>query len=226
MIKQLKITLLLAFCMGYTIVAQAQKIVKEGVAIYSVEYDLPAEQQAMAGMLPKEFKVAFKGNYSMFKMDMGMFATSVILNNLTNETLTLTDIPMQNKKFVVKMSKAEAEKMQGVQPGQEDYKVTQTTETKKIAGYNCTKYLLKDQTEDTDIELWATDEIQIPASALTSTIKGIKGVPIAFSTNAAGMKSKLTLKSISEEPVADINFNIPAGYELMDVEDLMSQMGR
>ncbi|HET8828052.1 MAG TPA: DUF4412 domain-containing protein [Pelobium sp.] len=225
MIKHLKIILLIALCLGYTFVAQAQKIVKEGVAIYSVEYDLPAEQQAMAGMLPKEFKVAFKGNYSMFKMDMGMFATSVILNNLTNETLTLTDVPMQNKKFAVKMSKAEAEKMQGVQPGQEDYKVTKTTETKKIAGYNCTKYLLKDETEDTDIELWATDEIQIPANALTSAIKGIKGVPIAFSTNTGGLKSKLTLKSISEEPVAEINFNIPAGYELMDFKDLMGQMG-
>lgn len=225
MIKYLKTTLLAAICIGCTFIAQAQKVIKEGIATYTVEYDLPADQQSMAAMLPKEFKVAFKGNYSQFKMDMGMFATSVILDNSTNETLTLTDVPMQSKKIAVRMNQSEAEKMREMQSGEEDYEVTETTETKKIAGYNCKKYTLKDKSEGSETELWATTEIQIPASALTSAIKKIKGVPIAFSNKANGMKTKLTLKSISEEPVSDINLTIPAGYEIMDFKDLMSKMG-
>lgn len=225
MIKYLKTTLLVAVCVGYTFLAKAQKVIKEGVAVYSVEYALPPDQQAMAGMLPKEFKVTFKGNYSMFKMDMGMFSTSVILNNATNETLSLTDVPIQNKKIAVKMNKSESERMKEMQSGSQDYDVKETTETKKIAGYNCTKYLLRDKAEGTDIELWATTDIEIPASALTSTIKGVRGVPVEFSNKANGIKSKLTLKSISSEAVADISFDVPADYEVVDFKDLMSQMG-
>ncbi len=226
MIKYLKITFITAICLGYTLIAQAQKAITEGVAIYTVEYDLPPEQQGIAGMLPKEFKVSFKGDYSLFKMDMGMFTTSVITNNLTNETLALTDMPMQNKKIAMKMSKSEVERMKGIESGEQDFEVKQTTETKMITGYNCTKYVLKDKIENTTNEMWATTEIQIPASALTSVVKGVKGVPVVFNNETNGMKTKLTLKSISQESVTDINFNIPAGYEIVDFNSAMGQIGR
>ncbi len=57
----------------------------------------------MASMLPSEFKVAFKADLSKFRMDMGMYATEVIFNSTTKETLSLTEVPMQNKKIAVKM---------------------------------------------------------------------------------------------------------------------------
>jgi len=224
--KLLKLTLLIITLIGFNFVASAQKTIKEGTAIYTVEYDLPADQQSIAGMLPTEFKVSFKGEYSTFTMDMGIFTTTVISNNTTNEKLSLTEVPMQNKKIAVKMSPEQFKKMQGLAVNEEDLKVTQTSETKKIAGYNCTKYLMKDKESNTDAEIWATTEINMPTNSLNATIKGIKGVPIAFNTNASGIKSKLTLKSVVEEPVADISFVAPTDYELMDFNDLMSQMGK
>ena len=225
MIKLLKTTLIVAICMGCTFMAQAQKVIKEGTVTYAVEYNLPADQQSMAEMLPKEFKVAFKGDYSKFKMDMGMYATSVIFNNASNETLSLTDVPMQNKKIAVKMNKEQSEKMREFQAGEQDFDVTPTTESKKIAGYNCTKYVLKDKTSGTESEVWATTDIQIPTNSLTSAIKGVKGVPVEFNQDARGIKSKMTLKNISEDTVSDIDFQVPTGYEVMDFDALMSQMG-
>lgn len=225
MLKNLKVILVAAICMGYTFSAQAQKVIKEGTAVYSVEYDLPADQQAMAAMLPKEFKVSFKGDYSMFKLDLGMYATSVIYNNATQQSLSLTDVPMQNKKIAVKMSDEQSTKIREMQNGDEDFEVTPTAETKKIAGYNCTKYTLKDKESGDLSEIWATTEIAIPKSSLTSTIKGVKGVPIEFNQNSAGMKFKMALKSITEETVADINFDVPAGYEIMTFDDVLGQMG-
>ena len=166
MLKNIKIGLIAFICLGSTFVAQAQKVIKEGTATYAVEYDLPAAQQSMAAMLPKEFKVQFKGDYSKF-----------------------------------------------------------TTEKKLISGYNCTKYLLKDKISGNEMEVWATMDIVIPTNTLTASIKNVKGVPVEFSSNARGMKSKMTLKSVSEQPVPDIKLDIPTGYETMTFEDLMSQMG-
>ncbi|MBK0383022.1 DUF4412 domain-containing protein [Pedobacter sp. SD-b] len=225
MFKNIKTGLIAFICLGSTIAAHAQKVIKEGTATYAVEYDLPAAQQSMASMLPSEFKVQFKGDYSKFKMDMGMYATEVVFNNATKESLSLTDVPMQNKKIAVKMTKEQTDKMQELQSGEKDIEVTPTTETKKIGGYNCTKYILKDKISGEDAEVWATTDISIPANSLTANIKNVKGVPVEFSSNARGIKSKMTLKSISEEPVEDIKMEIPTGYETMTFEDVMKQMG-
>ena len=167
----------------------------------------------------------FKGDLSKFKMDMGMYSTQVIYNNATKESLSLTEVPMQSKKIAVKMTKEQSEKMQEMQSGEQDYEITATTETKKIAGYNSTKYLLKEKSSGAISEVWTTTEIEIPTNTLTSTIKGVKGVPLEFSTNARGMKSKMTFKGIKEEAVTDINMNIPNGFETMKFEDLLTQMG-
>jgi GLPGLI family protein len=225
MLKNIKIGLIAFICLGSTFVAQAQKVIKEGTATYAVEYDLPAAQQSMAAMLPKEFKVQFKGDYSKFKMDMGMYATEVMMNNATKETLSLTDVPIQNKKIAVKMNQEQTKKMQEMQSGETDIQTTVTTEKKLISGYNCTKYLLKDKISGNEMEVWATMDIVIPTNTLTASIKNVKGVPVEFSSNARGMKSKMTLKSVSEQPVPDIKLDIPTGYETMTFEDLMSQMG-
>lgn len=226
MIKIFKTTLIAIACIGYTYVAQAQKTVKEGTVTYAVEYNLPANQQSMASMLPSEFKVAFKADLSKFRMDMGMYATEVIFNSTTKETLSLTEVPMQNKKIAVKMNKEQSEKIKELQAGgEQDFEVTATTETKKVAGYNCTKYLLKEKNTGEKSEVWATTEIDIPTNPLTSSIIGIKGVPMEFSSNARGMKSKMTFKSISEDAVKEINMTIPDGFETMKFEDLLSQMG-
>ncbi len=225
MLKQLKTTLIVAICMGYTVMAQAQKVIKQGTVTYGVEYNLPADQQSIAALLPKEFEVIFKGDYSKFKMDMGMYATSIILNSSTNEMLTLTDVPMQAKKIAVKMDKDQSERMRELQSGEQNFEVTLTKESKKIAGYNCVKYLLKAKESGTQSEVWTTTEIQIPTNSLTSAIKGVEGVPVEFTQDTRGMKSKMTLKSIDEGAVADIDFQIPTGYEVMDFNTLMTQMG-
>jgi GLPGLI family protein len=225
MIKNLKLSLVALLCLGYAFTANAQKTIKEGAIVYNVEYDLPPEQQAMAAMLPTSYKVNFKGDYSVFKMDLGMFSTEVIYNNATKETLSLTEVPMQNKKIAMKMNAEQSKKMQEMQNGEKDFEVKTTTETKQIAGYNCTKFILNDKISGESAEVWATTELNIPANSLTSSFKDIVGVPVQFNTNAQGMKTKMTLKEAKEEVVTDINMNIPAGYELMTFEDLLKQMG-
>ena len=123
------------------------------------------------------------------------------------------------------MSKTNLQKMQELQAGEKDLEIKATTETKQIAGYNCTKYTIKDKISGEQSELWATGDLKIPANTLTSTFKDIKGVPVEFSTNARGLKSKITLKEVKEEIVTEINMTVPSDYETMTFDDLLKQMG-
>ena len=50
-------------------------------------------------------------------------------------------------------------------------------------------------------------------------------MPVQFSTNARGLKSKMTLKEVKEETVAEINMTVPSDYETLTFDELMKQMG-
>lgn len=225
MIKTVKLGLFAFICLGSSFVAQAQKTINEGTITYAVEYDLPPDQQAMVAMLPTEYKVDFKGGLTKFKMDMGMFATEAIYNNNTKETLSLTDIPMQNKKVAVKMNEEQNGKMSEMQYGEKDYDIKATTETKKIAGFNSIKYVLTDKISNTTVDVWATTELVVPMNSVASAFKMVKGMPVEFVINARGLKTKITLKEVKETTVADIKMDIPAGYETLTFEELLKQMG-
>ncbi|TAF46156.1 MAG: hypothetical protein EAZ51_01915 [Sphingobacteriales bacterium] len=224
MIKIFKLAIITAICAINTL-ANAQKIITEGIVTYGLTYNLPADKQAMAAMLPNEYGMKFKGDLSQFKMDMGMFVTEVIFNNSTKETLSLTDVPFQDKKIAVKMTKSQTEKMAEMQGNNKNFDVTPTTEKKIIATYNCTKYLCKDKETGKVVEVWATTDVQVPANTLTTMFNSIKGVPMEFSTDSQGIKAKITVKAINAQKVEPIKMDIPTGYELMSFDDLIKQMG-
>lgn len=224
MIKTIKIAIIALLCTT-VLVANAQKKITQGTITYALVYNLPADKQAMAAMLPQEYKMSFKDELSQFKMDMGMFSTIITYNNKNKETLSLTEVPIQSKKIAVKMNKEQTEKMAEMQGGNKDLEITSTIEKKLIGNYNCTKYVCKDKESGSVTEVWATQDVAIPTNTLTTMFKGINGVPIQFSTDARGIKAKITVKSIVEENVGDINMNIPKEYEVMSFDDLVKQMG-
>ncbi len=224
MLKSVKFLAIAFICLG-GFVANAQKKINEGVMIYTVEYELPPEQQSMASMLPKENKVYFNGTMSKFNLDMGMFSTTVISNGETKEALSLTEVPMQNKKIAMKMNKEQVEAMQEKQGGIKDYEYKATSEKKMIAGFNCVKSTVTDKNSDFTGEIWATTDIEVPLNSLTSNYSTLKGVPVEFTSTMNGVKTKMTLKEVKEEKVGDLKMDVPAGYETMTFEEVMKQMG-
>lgn len=225
MLKNLKLGLIAFICIGSSFVAQAQKTIKSGTITYAVEFQLPPDQQAMAAMLPSEYKVVFNGDVSKFKLDMGMFSTEVIYNAGSNESLSLTDVPMQNKKIAVKMTSDQTKQMQEMQSGEKDFEVKTTSETKKIGAHNCSKYILTDKISGDKTDVWTTNEIVLPLNSLTAAVKDVKGFPVAFESTANGMKIKMTLKQIKEEEIPVITFDIPSGYEVMTFDTMLQMMG-
>src|SRR5690606_7913454 len=95
---------MVAFIFLGTLTVKAQKTINEGFISYNAEYNLPADQQMAAAMLPKEYKIYFKGDISKFTMDLGMMTNKVIANSKTNTGLMLMEIPMANQKIAVKMT--------------------------------------------------------------------------------------------------------------------------
>lgn len=202
---------------------KAQNHISEGYVSYIAEYDLPADQQMVAAMLPKEYKIYFKNEISKFVIDMGMMKSQVISNEKTDYGLMLMEIPMADQKVAVKLTPEDKAK-QKEELG--DFEISKTKQTKVISGYNATKYTVKEKKSATDMEIWATTDLKIPLNSFTESFQGIEGTLLEFSTNMNGLKIKMLFKEVKQESVENMDMTIPVGFKEMTMQQFMSMTGQ
>jgi len=222
MFKSVKTSFLAAILVGSALIANAQKKISQGTVVYGVEYSLPAEQAAMASQLPKEQKVKFNGNVMRIDMQQGPATIGVVQDFVDKKGLMLIDVPMAQMQYAVKMSKEDVEKAEESAPKLSDFKATGVKE--KVGNYNAEKYSYKDDKGGT-YELWATTEVELPAGFAGSQFKDIKGSLVKYTTFQNGMKVTLTVKNITEDKVGPFSLEVPSGYELKTMQEIMAMQG-
>lgn len=192
--------------------AQAQKIIAEGVANYTVN----------ASGQVQEAKIYFKGDSSSYQFQAGPADIKLISDEKAGFMVVLVDVPVASIKKAAVYTPADIEQMKDKEPS---FTVTPTAEKQVISGYNCTKSLAKDSKSGTTVEVWATDDIGAPNNSLTKYFVGLKGFPVKFSTLVRGQKADVLLKSIAAETVKPGTFAIPKDFDRISVEDLMAMSG-
>lgn len=222
MLKSIKTGVLAAILISTALIANAQKKINEGVITYNMEYDLTADQQAIAAQLPTESKVKFNGSISKIEMEQGPASIVILRDGISNNGLVLIDVPVAQMQFAVKQGKEEYEKARLTAPKLSDFKAT--GEKKVINGYNTEKYTYKDD-KGTNYELWATTDIELPASLAGEDFKDVKGALVKFTQIQNGVKSTLTIKNIKEEKTGPFSLEVPSGYELKTMEEIMAMQG-
>lgn len=208
----------LAFC---DLAAQAQDKLSEGKVVFEISYpDVELDQQTMA-MLPDESTFYFKHEKSRVEIKMAMGSTVVISDAKTETSTTLMDY--MGNKMAINMTKEDVEKEK---KSKTPPTVKMTNETKKIAGYLCTKALIipEDTTENSPYEVWFTKEIE-GKNSFRSSIEGIDGFLMEFKTRQNNLTMKMTCRSVESQKVDDALFVIPTGYKPVTMEDLKNMRG-
>ncbi|MGI4021250.1 MAG: DUF4412 domain-containing protein [Janthinobacterium lividum] len=201
--------LLVFFC------ACKNKTADEGSIAYQVEYQLPDSLQRYAEFLPKEATVYFKGDSAVSIQKSAQESTTIITSRKTDFMRVLLTSP--DKKYVVDYNKAEqAEEIGNLPP----HTLIKQSETKKIAGYLATKYLLKDKLSEETTEIWFTKEVAIIPNSLTMLLDSTLGVPLMFTINQNGTKVKTTVKEIKFDSVPATAFATPVGYKQLTPQQL------
>ncbi|AOM79005.1 DUF4412 domain-containing protein [Pedobacter steynii] len=222
MLKSIKTGVLAAVLVSTAIFAHAQKKISEGSVTFGVSYSLTPEQEPMASMLPTETKVKFNGNMSRFELQQGPATITVISDNVSFNSLVLIDVPVAQMQIAVKGTKEDYEKEKANDPKFSDFKAT--GEKQKILTYNAEKYTYKDDKGGT-YELWATNDIELPAGLMGQEFKEVKGTPIKFTKFNRGVKSTSTIKALNEEAAGPFTLDVPKGYDLKTMEEVMQMQG-
>lgn len=208
---------------GAGVFAQAGKKLSEGTLIYSVEWNLPQQMQAMASSFPTELKVYFKGDSSSLKTESQMYNSTNITNLSKEYERLLLDIPMMGKKFSVIFTPADQDKMADKMP---ELALKAGTETKTIAGYNATKYDVTEKKSQQTSTAWFTNDVEVSTqNPLTRFYNKSYGFPLEFISYMNGLSVKATLKEIKTDAVPAGSFTAGKGYEEISLDQLMQMQG-
>lgn len=194
-----------------------------GVITFKLKMELPEEAQAqMAGMLPTQYQMFVKGDKTAMVYKDGMMALmmpKLVIDAKTNESYVVNDAAKTIKTMDQTIPDTSADEA----PVK---KVEETTETMKIAGYLCKKYLVTivdDGTgQDMVMTMWMTNELgeiatgkKTSASAMAPWLKAnVKGVPLKISFNQDGAPFEMEAIKVEKKDILDSFFAKPAGYKV------------
>src|SRR5690606_1849443 len=142
----------------------------------------------------------FKGDSTSTLNKTPMSTANFILNAKTEFQRLLLEVPMMNKKYSVRFTPDDVEKMAESFP---ELTFFEGSETKTIASYTGKKYAVKDNAGKTS-EAVFTRDVEIPANSFTQFFDKSYGFPLEFTTYQQGMTVKAIVKEVKE-------MKVPAG---------------
>ncbi|MCX7954198.1 MAG: DUF4412 domain-containing protein [Bacteroidales bacterium] len=218
----MKTVFLILFCLS-TLMLKSQKkgdvSTFEGTIVYSITTEGEIDANVKAA-LPLEVTLSVKGPKSLIEMQTAYGKQSVISNSETKEQIVLID--MMGQKFAVTSTKEENEKaLAELTP----YKITQTNETKKIAGYDCIKYEVSNENEKYDF--YVAKDLIVNNLNWNTPYKEINGVLMEYcqKNKDYGVTVKYTAKEVRKSKIKDKVFEIPAGFTKMTIGEFKQMFG-
>jgi hypothetical protein len=196
--------------------------VNEGTIVYTVEWKLPEQMQAMASSMPSELTVYFKGDSSSLKSESAMYSSTNILNVNKEYERLLLDIPMMGKKFSIVYSPADQERMAESEP---ILTLKESAETKIIAGFKTVKHDVNESKSNENSEAWFTKDIEITQNSLSKYFNTGFGVPLEFISYMNGISVKAVVKEIKAGTVPAGSFSASKDFEEITFEQLMQMQG-
>ncbi len=192
--------------------ASAQKAYTEGCVNIS---------STMQGMSINE-KEYFRTDSNAMVMTMGPANVKVLTDANHKFLAVILDVEVASMK---KAAIATPDELDQAMQGMPTFTFTPTTESKQISGFNCKKVTAKDNKSGTSYDVWITNDVTIPASAIPPYYATVGGVPIQYTAFQQGQSAPVTVTSITDEKAPKGTFGIPADYDKITLDDLKQMSG-
>jgi Domain of unknown function (DUF4412) len=174
----------------------------------------------MSNMMPKSMIMKMKGTSSLVSMDGGMMHGDFLY---TTEKSVL--INRSSKTYSVMPTSTATADEKASQPKMQ-HSVSKTSETMKVMGYTCTKYVVtttSGQGHTTTTNLWTTTEIKdIDLKSLAKQrhnqgqsmyYEGVEGIPLRIESGTPQGQMIMEVTEIKRESLNASVFTIPSDYK-------------
>jgi hypothetical protein len=187
--------------------AVAQKTYTSGVISYSTE---------MRGQ-PADVKQYFTADSSASVITVGPAVVKILMNAKHDYLAVVIDVPVASIKKAGIATPAEMEEGAAAYPS---FTYAQTTETKQISGFNCKKVVATDSKSKKTYDVWITNDISVPSTAIPFYYSAVGGFPVQYTAFQQGQESSITISGISDAPAPAGTFGISKDFEKGTMADL------
>lgn len=216
------ITFLMLFWLALP--ARAQ-LITEGKVLYDITYkNLSSEAMRHEHLLPHDASLYFKNSKTRLEMGMGSMGKNTTIHD-SDRHQSIILLYVKGKRFALIKSDSEMAVVKKEMSGDTIPKTVNVkieNEFKLIAGKNCQKAIVSvtrnGKTQDN--ECWFTKEIPPYNTQDDENLNAIGGFLMQYSITENGMTMQMTVKLVSNVPIDDKMFEIPAGYQVVTEEEL------
>ncbi|TWI98123.1 hypothetical protein JN11_03202 [Mucilaginibacter frigoritolerans] len=187
--------------------ASAQKIYKQGVISYSTE---------MRGQ-PADVKQYFSADSSATVVTVGPANVKILTDAKHDYLAVLIDVPVASIKKAGIATPAELEEGMAALP---TFTYTPTTEAKQISGFNCKKVVAKDNKSGKTYDIWITNDISVPTTAIPFYYTAIGGFPVQYTAFQQGQETSITISKVTDDSAPAGTYGISKDYEKGSLADL------
>lgn len=197
------------------ITADAQKILSEGAIVYDVSVQTGSSQAKMADIFDGATTTVYiKGSLSRTDLKSAIGNSSTIYDSRAGSGVVLREFGAQ--KLLIRMNRQnwadKNKKYEGIV-------YEKTSDTKKIAGYNCVKAIAK-LTDGTSFSVYYTTDIVLENKDYDAQFRNLPGVPLEFESVVGSMRVNYSANRVSFDPVPIRQFEIPkSGYREMTYDE-------
>jgi len=192
--------------------ASAQKVYKEGVMVVTTNM----QGQAV------ELKNYFRADSAAATFSAGPANIKVLTDAKHTYMAILVDVAVASIKKAAVYSPAEVEEELAKMPV---LTFTPGTETKVISGFNCKKVVAKDSKSGKTFDVWITNDVSAPSTAVQGYYATIGGFPVQYTSFRDGQSTEVTVKSLTEAKAPAGTFSIPADFDKITLDDLKAMSG-
>jgi len=190
-----------------TLSATAQKTYTHGIISYSTE---------MRGQ-PADVKQYFDADSSATVITVGPANVKILTTAKHDYFAVLLDVPVASIKKAGIATPAEIEEGMANIP---TFTFTPGTETKQIAGFNCKKVVAKDNKSGKTYDIWITNDISVPSTAIPYYYSTIGGFPVQYTAFQQGQEASITISGVTDGPAPAGTYGIAKDYEKGTMADL------
>lgn len=134
----------------------------------------------------------------------------------------LLDVPSASIKKAAISTPDEITKMLASMPS---FTYTPTSETKQISGFSCKKIQAKDSKSGTVYDVWVTNDITVPPTAIPIYYRAIGGFTVQYTAFQQAQTASVTVSAVTGDKVPAGTFSIPSDYEKITMDDLKAMQG-
>lgn len=193
----------------------AQKRISELTLVYDAKVTTGNTEPRMADAFDGATTTIYlKGSMSRSDMVSALFSSTTIHDTKSGAAVVLREVSGQ--KLLIRMS---ADDWKQKNSRYEGITFTNTSETKEIAGYKCTKAEAKMNDGSTFI-VYYTPEIVPENKEYDYHFKELNGLPLEYELTQRNLNIRYTVSKINMNPVPASKFDVPtSGYREMTYDE-------